>query len=261
VPHWVTTEEEARSAVAELAAQDVDMVKIWVDSRGGRYERLSAELFGVVIDEAHTHGLRVAAHVFTLEDAKALLRAGVDVFAHGIRDMDVDDGVVALWKSRPEVVLVPNLPGPGVPAGDMSWLGGTVAADRIAEMEARQSDNADQQAAFGIQARNLVRLHAEGIPIAFGTDGGNAWAVHEELADMVRAGLDPADVLVAATSASAAVMGFDDTGTLAAGKRADFVVLDGNPLADIANTRLISQVYLAGQPVDRAAISARALGG
>lgn len=259
VPFWVTSEEEARAAVRELAGQEVDVVKIWVDSRGGQYERLAPDLYGAVIDEAHANGLRVAAHVFTLEDAKGLLRAGVDIFAHGIRDMDVDDEVVELWKSRPEVVLIPNLPSPGVPS-EVTWLAGTVPSERIAQMRGTQGDNPAQQEAFGIQARNLVRLHAEGIPVAFGTDGGNPWTVHQELEDMVRAGLEPADVLVAATSTSAAVMGLDDTGSLRPGQRADFVVLDRNPLEDITNTRSITDVYLAGVRVDRDAISARLLG-
>ena len=76
VPHWVTTEEEARAAVQELAAQQVDIVKIWVDDRGGQYERLSPELYGAVIDEAHANGLRVTAHVFRLEDAKGCCGPG-----------------------------------------------------------------------------------------------------------------------------------------------------------------------------------------
>lgn len=261
VPYWVTTEEEARAAVQELASQEVDIVKIWVDDRGGQYERLSPELYGAVIDEAHANDIPVTAHVFRLEDAKGLLEAGVDVFAHGIRDMDVDDEVIEMWKARPNVVLIPNLPGPGVPAGDMSWLSGTMPADRVAQMEANQRENPAAQEAFGIQARNLVRLHAEGIRVAFGTDGGNSWSVHQELEDMVRAGLSPADVLVAATSTSAATMGLDETGTIAVGKSADFIVLDANPLDDITNTRMISDVYLYGARVDREGVSARVLGG
>lgn len=261
VPYWVTTEDEARAAVQELAALDVDIVKIWVDDRGGRYERLSPELYGAVIDEAHANGLRVTAHVFRLEDAKGLLEAGIDQFAHGIRDMDVDDEVIEMWKARPEVVLIPNLPGPGVPAGDLSWMSGTVPAERIAQMEANQSENPAAQEAFGIQARNLVRLHAEGIRVAFGTDGGNSWTVHQELEDMVRAGLSPADVIVAATSTAAATMELEDTGAIAVGKSADFIVLDANPLDDITHTRMISDVYLFGSRVDRAGISSRLLGG
>lgn len=259
VPHWVTTEDEARAAVRELAAQRVDIVKIWVDDRGGRYGRLSPELYGAVIDEAHANGLRVTAHVFRLEDAKGLLRAGVDAFAHGIRDMDVDDELVELWQERPHVVLVPNLPGPGV-AENFDWLAGTVSAERIAEMNANSTDRPQAQEFFGVQARNMIRLHGEGLPVAFGTDGGSPWAVHQELADMVRAGMTPADAIVAATSASAEFVGTDDLGSVEAGKSADFIVLDANPLDDIANTRAISAVYLRGAALDREGMGARLLG-
>ena len=255
MPHWVTTEEEARAAVRELAEQQVDIVKIWVDDRGGQYERLSPELYAAVIDEAHANGLRVTAHVFRLEDAKGLLRAGVDAFAHGIRDMDVDDELVALWRERPQVVLVPNLPGPGV-AESFDWLSGTVPAERIAEMNAGSADRPAAQEFFGIQARNMVRLSQEGVTVAFGTDGRSPWAVHQELADMVRAGMAAGDVIVAATGTSAAFVGADDLGTIEAGKSADFVVLDANPLDDIANTRAISAVYLRGVAVDREGMGA-----
>ncbi len=129
VPFWVTGEGEARAAVRELAAQEVDLIKIWVDDRNDRYEKLTPALYGAVIDEAHTHGVRVTAHVFTLEDAKGLLRAGLDAFAHGVRDRDVDDELVALWQERPTVTLVPNLPNPGV-AMDLGWLSGTVPPRR-----------------------------------------------------------------------------------------------------------------------------------
>ena len=259
VPHWVTTEEEARDAVRELAAQQVDIVKIWVDDRGGQYERLSPELYGAVIDEAHANGLRVTAHVFRLEDAKGLLRAGIDAFAHGIRDMDVDDELVDLWREHPDVVLVPNLPGPGV-VEEFGWLSGTVSADRIAEMNAGSTDRPAAQESFGIQARNLVRLSQEGFKVAFGTDGSSPWAVHQELADMVRTGMTPADVIVAATSASAEFMRADDLGTVEAGNSADFIVLDANPLDDITNTRAISAVHLRGVAVDREGLGARLRG-
>ena len=255
VPYWISTEEEARAAVSELAPQNLELVKIWVDDRSGQFDKLTPELYGAVIDEAHQHGLRVTAHVYTLEDAKGLLRAGLDAFAHGIRDVDVDDEVVELFRERPNVVLAPNLPNPGVVV-DLSWLSGSIPQDQINEMQERSTDNPDTQEQFGIQARNLARLHNEGIPIALGTDGGAGWSPHAEMEDMVRAGMPPADVLVAATRNSAALLELSDLGTLEAGKSADFIVLDANPLDDITNTRRIAEVYLRGTAVERDALSA-----
>ena len=256
VPFWVTSVEEAQAAVQELASQQVDFVKIWVDDRNGQYERLSAALYGAVIDEAHTHGLRVTAHVYTLEDAKGLLRAGIDAFAHGIRDQDIDDELVTLWTERSHVVLVPNLPNPGV-AGDLSWLSGTVPADQLQEMQEASRDRPAAQQSFGIQARNLARLNQEGVTIAFGTDGSTPWATHQEMEDMVGTGMTPAEVIAAATGTSAALMELADMGTVAAGKSADFIVLDANPLDDITNTRQIDAVYLRGMAIDRDALSTR----
>ena len=98
----------------ELAARKVDIVKIWVDDRNGMYKKLTPALYGAIIDEAHKNGLRVIAHIFTLEDAKGLLRAGIDAFAHGVRDKDIDEEFVAMMRQRPNVFLVPNLPDRGV---------------------------------------------------------------------------------------------------------------------------------------------------
>jgi len=260
VPSWITSEEEARTAVQELAAQEVDFVKIWVDDRNGRYEKLSPALYGAVIDEAHTHGLRVTAHVYNLEDAKGLLRAGLDAFAHGVRDLDVDDELMALWSERPNVVLVPNLPNPGV-AVDLGWLSGTVPPDELQEMQDAQRDRPAAQESFGIQARNLARFNQAGVRIAFGTDGSTPWAPHLEMEDMVRSGMTPAEVIVAATRNSAELMQLTDVGTVAVGKSADFIVLDANPLDDITNTRRISAVYLRGIAIDRDALGARLSGG
>ena len=111
---------------------------------------------------------------------------------------------------------------------------------------------------FGVQARNLAKVNAAGVKIVFGTDSGTSvgWFAHAELADLVTAGMTPAQVLVAATKNSAEVLKLTDRGSVATGKVADFVVLDANPLDDIRNSRRISQVFLAGQELDRAKMRA-----
>ena len=249
-PYWITTEAEARKAVQELAAQKVDIVKIWVDDRNGQYKKLTPELYGAIIDEAHRRGLRVTAHIFALEDAKGLLRAGLDAFAHGVRDKDVDDEFVALIKARPNVVLVPNLPDRGV-ADNLSWLRDSIPAAELQKLQAGMKEDPAAQKAYGIQARNLARLSKEGVTIVVGTDGNTPWGPHVEMEDMVAAGMTPAQVIVSATKNGAEYMRLKDLGTIEQGKSADFIVLDANPLDDITNTRKISAVYLRGVEVKR----------
>jgi imidazolonepropionase-like amidohydrolase len=249
-PHWITTEAEGRKIVQELATQKVDIVKIWVDTRGGQYKKLTPEIYGAIIDEAHKHGLRVSAHIFDLEDAKGLIRAGLDAFAHGVRDRDVDDELVAMFKQNPKLVLTPNLPPRGVKT-DLSWLQPGLPAAEFAKLEEGNTDRPKAQAFHGIQARNLAKMNAAGVRITMGTDGNRPWDPHQEMEDMVLAGMTPTQVIVASTRNGAEFLRIADAGTLEAGKSADFIVLDANPLDDITNTRRISAVILRGATVDR----------
>jgi len=251
VPHWITTEAEGRKAVQELAERKVDIVKVWVDTRDGKYKKLTPEFYAAIIDEAHKHGLRVTAHIFDLEDAKGLIRAGLDAFAHGVRDRDIDDELVAMFKQRPSLILTPNLPDRGVKV-DLNWLRAGMPAADVDKLETANTDKPREQAFYAIQARNLAKLNAAGVRITLGTDGNKPWGAHEEMLDMAAAGMTPAQVIVASTRNSAEFLRLADTGTLQAGKSADFIVLDANPLDDIANTRRISAVYLRGAAVDRA---------
>lgn len=250
VPHWINDEAEGRKVVQELASQKVDMVKVWVDSRDGKFKKVSPEIYAAIIDEAHKRNLRVMAHIFEMEDAKGLIKAGVDVFAHGIRDREIDDEMVALFKSKPGIVLTPNLPDRGVKV-DISWKKGGVPADEFAKLDAQNVDSPKLQAFHAIQARNLAKLNDAGVKIALATDGNRPWGPHDEMEDMVLAGLTPMQALLAATRNSAEVLRLADRGTIEAGKSADLLVLDANPLDDIKNTRRISQVVLRGEAVDR----------
>ena len=255
VVHWVETEEEAREAVRIEAGRNVNLIKVWVDDRDDQFVKLTPEIYGAVIQEAHAQGLKVAAHIFDLEDGKGLLRAGVDIFAHGVRDQDIDDEFLQLVRENPDVVLIPNLPGRGV-AIDPSWLTGSIPNEELAALRAVE-DNSQAKVAFGIQSRNLARLNIAGMTIAMGTDGNTPWAPHTEMEDMVISGMTPGEVIVAATKNSADALGLTDMGTIEVGKSADFIVLSANPLENIKNTRRISWVYLRGEQVDRAALMTR----
>ena len=261
VPYGVTTEAETRAAVQELAAAGVDIVKIWVDDRNGTVEKLTPPLYRAAIDEAHARGLRVAAHIFYLEDARELLRAGLDGFAHGVRDVPVDREFLNMLAERPDVFLMPNLPDSGyLTERDLEFRAETLPESAVEQMRAQLDARTGPipSASYRLQANNLLRMQEVGVRIVLGTDGdGAGYDAHEEMADMVAAGMTPAAVIVAATSAAAAVAGLDGLGTVAAGMSADFIVLDANPLQNIYNTRRIDSVQLRGAEVDRAALPAR----
>jgi imidazolonepropionase-like amidohydrolase len=246
----INSVEEARKAVQTNAAHKVDIIKVWVDDRDGKVDKVLVPQYEAAIDEAHKNGLRVTAHIFNEEDGKRLIRAGVDAFAHSVRDKDIDDEMLALYKSKPNLVVNPNLPDRGVKQ-DLSWLKSSLPAAEYAKLEEGNTDRPKQQAAYGIQARNLAKISAAGVKIVLGTDGNRPWGPHEEAADMVTAGMTPAQVIQAATKNAAEFLKMSDTGTLEVGKNADFIVLDANPLDNITNTRKINQVILRGAAVDR----------
>ena len=270
IAYDITTEEQGRRAVRELAAQKVDFIKIWVDDRNGRAPELSPPLYRAIIDEAHKHGIRVHAHVFYLVDAKGLVAAGIDGFTHLVRDKDMDDELVREIVRR-RVVIMPTLQNAErgrntePPASLAAWLNGpardAIGSDLVARILAAYGGRTAAQAAaarerYAILQRSLKKLSVAGARIVLGGDTGLqddpfGFAEHRELELMVDAGMTPMQALAAATSSGADYLRLKDIGILAPGKRADFVVLDGNPLEDITNTRRIAQVFLRGRTVNR----------
>src|SRR4029453_18833360 len=155
-PYWVTTTAEARKAVQENAAKKVDLIKIWVDDRNGTVKKLSPELYTAVIDEAHKNKLRVIAHIYTLEDAKGTLRAGLDAFAHGVRDTDLDEEFMSLVKKNPNLVLGPNMPDRGVVA-DIEWLRPVLPAEAFAALQKGTPNRHDAKRSGRFRRANLPR--------------------------------------------------------------------------------------------------------
>lgn len=281
IAYEVTTLDQGRAAVRELAAQKVDLVKIWVDDRGGRAPRLAPPVYRAIIDESHRHGLKVTAHVFYHDDAVDLVEAGIDGLAHLVRDREMDDALIAAIVRR-GVYVMPNLSGAerGTHAGLPPWfeepglaalLRESAPAPVIARMRAAFTSREPAAAAaarerYAVLQRSVRKLSVAGARIILGSDTGLedhlfGHAEQRELEAMAGAGMTPAHVIVAATSRPAEYLGLRDTGTLAVGRRADFLVLGANPLDDIRHTRRIEAVYLGGRLVDRAAIRARLVGG
>ncbi|WP_448136119.1 amidohydrolase family protein [Stenotrophomonas rhizophila] len=264
------TAEQARAAVATQHADGVDLIKLWVDDLGGKRPMMTPEVYRAAIAEAHARGLTVAAHIHDLDQARDLVDARVDILAHGIRDRAVDPMLARKMRDQgtwyiPTVAIdEANYWYAEHPqALQQPFLRQALHRDVLARWSQPEWQRA-QLAGSGIPAAreavatnldNVRRLHAAGVKLGFGTDAGAmpqrviGVAEHRELQLLVQAGLSPAQALQVATSQAADLLGLADRGRIAAGKRADLLVLDADPLTDIANTQRIGAVWQAGQEV------------
>jgi imidazolonepropionase-like amidohydrolase len=278
VPYPVTTVEEARSAVQDYVRMKPEFIKIWVDDRGGRTRKLTPPLYLAIVDEAHKFNIPVAAHNVTLADAKLLMKAGVEGWLHlPVRNGEVPDAeLIAIIKDRIARRDRPDIwfnPGAGSAASSREdWndplLRETISPQQInehwGEQLAKMTPESVARARRNLKdmgANNALKLRAAGMKIVLGSDTGQTrffigWMGQLEFENWVWMGLTPAEAIVAATRDSAQAARIN-TGIVAPGRYADFIVLDANPLENIANSRKINRVYLRGQEVDRAALRAR----
>jgi imidazolonepropionase-like amidohydrolase len=263
------TPEAARQQVDQNVALGADIIKIRVDDNLGTSRKMSPEVYRAVIEQAHQKGKRVAAHIFYLADAKDLLRSGVDLIAHSVRDDDVDTDFYTLLKQR-NVCYVPTLMREvstyvyeSRPAffsdpffqreADTAVVRTLSDARRQARLKADRAAQAYKRA-LAVAKKNLKGLFDAGVKIAMGTDTGpparfQGYFEHLELEQMVDAGLTPMQALVAATGNAASCLQLTGVGTLERGKWADFVVLQADPLKDIRNTKSVESVWVAGNRV------------
>jgi imidazolonepropionase-like amidohydrolase len=256
--------------VDALAAQKVDIVKVWVDDALGTRKKIPFELSKAIIENAHRKGLRVDAHIFYLDDAKQLVNAGLDALAHSVRDQPVDQDLIdsmkkhGAWQSAATLTREASMVVYAKPPAFLTdvFFTRSVSAAAIATLSDPDYQNkiaADPNfpkyaGLLEMAQKNLKRLADAGILYGMGTDTGvpgrfPGFFEHWEMELMVGAGLSPSQVIVASTKSGAEFLRAKDLGTLEVGKWADLIVLSADPRANIRNTRSIEAVYIAGNQV------------
>ena len=269
----VSTPAEARAAVRSSLRYQPDVIKVFTD--GWRYgnapdmSSMNEETLTALVDEAHKNGLEVLTHTVTLERAKIAARAGVDVLAHGIGNARVDEEIIRLMKAagmtyaptlavyepRTREILSPLL---------AATLDGAVLAAMTPPLRPPGTTNEQPRTTPRWQnlQSNTAALRQGGVRFGVGTDAGvvgthHGWATLRELQLLVAGGLTPLEAITAATGNAAQALHVDgERGTIAPGKLADLILVDGEPHKRIGEIEKIDRVLLGGREIDRARLAA-----
>jgi imidazolonepropionase-like amidohydrolase len=266
----IATPQQARAKVDETVAAGADYIKVWVDGGFGTRAKLSPEVCAAILDQARKHGKLTFAHIYDLSDAKMLVEQGLNVLAHNVRDREVDSDFTAMLRQR-NVTLIPTLARDELlfAYGDApAWIDDpfflkfltperlTVLKTKIREEQVKNPQRDLIKAGFEMNKANLKKLSDGGVRIALGTDSGGAadrffiqgFAEHREMELMVQSGLTPMQVIQSFSKGASEALGIEkEFGVLAKGKAADLLVLEKNPLDNIANMRTIQIIYLGGK--------------
>ena len=262
---------EAAAQAADNVTAQVDWLKLRVDDNLGTAEKMPWPAVEAVLAVGAETDTPVATHIFYYDDAMRLLKAGSGLIAHSVRDRQVDAAFVDAimeagicyvptlvrevstfaYAERPAFFEDPFF----LEAAKRSEMERVTQPEYMAEVAASPLAAGYREALVQAQ-ENLRILQEAGVPIAFGTDSGPpgrfpGYFEHTEFELMHEAGLSPEQILLSATSVAATCLQLTDVGTLEKGKWADFLVLEQNPLENIAATRTLRQVYIAGRRVPR----------
>ena len=267
----IKTIDEARALAKRELAKKPDFLKVWFIHLPGTDLAAQEKMVAAVGELAHAAKIRLAVHATELDTAKAALRAGADILVHSVGDKPIDDEFLALAKKN-GAIYIPTL---YVMSGYVQALSGqwkpTAAEQRLADPKIVATMNdpipdeirgkaklfaarADKQSAT--ELANLKKVWAAGLTVAMGTDAGNIGTLHgpsvfRELDLMAKAGLSPREVLQSATQNGARALGLaKDMGDVAPGRLADLVILDADPLANVANLSRIHRVIKGGRVFD-----------
>ncbi len=259
----ISSPDQAQAFVDARIAEGSDYIKIIYDdgkTYGIAIPTVSKEIMAAVIAAAHQRGKLAVVHIGALQDAKAAIEAGADGLAHLFVDAPPDAEFAALVAQHhafvvPTLSVLASISGApsGKPLANDSQLQPYLGQDVVKNLN---GSFPRKSGAFANAQETVRQLKARHVPILAGTDAPNPGtahgsSMHGELALLVGAGLTPVEALAAATSVPARVFHLDDRGEIAPGKRADLLLVKGDPTTDILATRNIVSVWKLGVADDR----------